>query len=213
MRPFRNVRKHLRSAELLALLVLVAAALTWIVSGKAVATVTFQSPNPFESELPPPTVTPSALPTSTATSIPLLTSLPTPGTATSSPTPATPPESGTATSSPTSASSPTPEVTLEPSPTSTPPGFLPPPTLTSPGTPVLAGPSSPSPGELPVRVAPTETPAQNASTVQTDFSMTLASLIDQGVLALGYLWLCCGVLALIGIGGALLWFLRRPRRG
>jgi hypothetical protein len=43
--------------------------------------------------------------------------------------------------------------------------------------------------------------------------MTLAALIDRGVLTLGYLWLCCGVLALIGAAVALFWFFRRSRRG
>ena len=47
----------------------------------------------------------------------------------------------------------------------------------------------------------------------TPWTATLARLIDQGVLAMGYLWLCCGVLALVGVGGALIWFLRRSRRG
>jgi hypothetical protein len=109
--------------------------------------------------------------------------------------------------------SPTPESTSEPGPSPTPPGFLPPPTLTSPGTPVSAGATSQPPGELPLRAAPTATPARDESQPQTDLAATVAGLIDQGVLALGYLWLCCGVVALIGIAGALFWFFRRSRRG
>jgi hypothetical protein len=209
------VRTHLRTAKLLALLVLLAAALTWIVSGKVVATSTFQSP--FESGLPPPTVEPSALPTDTATPALEPTSLFTPATATdtatSALTPTAPAAPDTPVPAPTLTSPPTPEVTSEPSASPTPAGFLPPPTLTSPGTPVLDGPSAPLPRELPVRAAPTETPTRSESQAGTDFSTTLAGLIDQGVLALGYLWLCCGVLALIGIGGALLWFIRRSRLG
>ena len=97
----------------------------------------------------------------------------------------------------------------------TPPGFLPPPTLTSPGTPVPAVAASRLPGELPVRVAPTGTPTftGTSSQSQTNVTATLARLIDQGVLAVGYLWLCCGILALVGVGGALVWSFRRARRG
>jgi hypothetical protein len=179
--PVRTVRIHLRTATLLVSLVLLAVALTWLISGKEAATAMFQSP-PFDSGLPTPTGQPSASPTGTATSVP------------------------------TSTSSPVPTMTSEPTASPTPPGFLPPPTLTSPGTPVPAEPSPQLPAELlPLRPAPTETPGA-ASQPETGFSMTLAGLIDQGVLALGYLWLCCGIFALIGVGGALFWFFRRARR-
>jgi len=97
----------------------------------------------------------------------------------------------------------------------TPLGFLPPPTLTSPGTPVPAAAPSPLTEELPVSIAPTEPPPVEETNSQspTNLRATVARLIDQGVLALGYLWLCCGILALVGIGGALIWFFRRSRRG
>jgi hypothetical protein len=185
VRPIQFVRTQIRNAQSLILLVLVAVALTWLISGRDGATAAFQSPNPFESELLTPTVEPSAFPTATATLSPTPTLVPT--------------------------MEATPAPTLSPTPL----GFLPPPTLTSPGTPVPEGPPSSLPDELPVRVAPTEPPPpeQIAGRPLTSPTTTLAGLIDQGVLAMGYLWLCCGVLALVGVGGALIWFLRRSRRG
>jgi hypothetical protein len=196
------VRTHSRTTQLLALLVLLAVALTWLISGREGAAA-FQSPIPFESELVTPTLEPTASPTGTPyTEI----------TETASPT-ATLGATSWLTYEPTL--EPTPGATSEPAMSATPPGFLPPPTLTSPGTPVPAGAPSPWPEELPVRVAPTETPAAEGtnSRFQTGLSTALARLIDQGVLAMGYLWLCCGVLALLGVGGVLIWFFRRSRRG
>lgn len=192
------MRTHLRTTQVLAILVLLAVALTWLISEREGAAA-FQSPIPFESELVTPTLEPTASPTDTPYSEITQTSSPT----------ATP----GATSGPTF--EPTPGVTSEPAMSATPPGFLPPPTLTSPGTPVPAGAPSAWPEELPVRVAPTETPAAEGtnSRSQTGVSTALARLIDQGVLAMGYLWLCCGVLALLGVGGVLIWFFRRSRRG
>lgn len=179
------MRTHLRDVKRLALLALLAVVLTWLVYGRDGATAAFQSPIPFESELLTPTVEPSALPTDTVTL------------------PPTPPLA------------PTPEITAQPTLSPTPPGFLPPPTLTLPGTPAPAeGPSLP-PEELPARAAPTEPPPPEESrgASPTNLTANLARLIDQGVLAVGYLWLCCGVLALVGVGGALIWFFRRSRRG
>ena len=179
------MRTQIRDAKLLVLLVLLAVALTWLISGREGATAAFQSPNLFESELLTPTVEPSAAPTATATS------------------------------SPTPTLEPTPEATAVPTLSPTPSGFLPPPTLTSPGTLLPEAASSSPPAELPVRVAPTEPPSseETAGRRQTNLTTTLARLIDQGALAVGYLWLCCGVLALVGVGGALIWFVRRSRQG
>jgi hypothetical protein len=182
------VRTQIRNAKPLVLLVLVAVALTWLISGRVGATAAFQSPNPFESELRTPTIEPSATPTAaTATAI----------------------------ASPTPTIEPTPEATPEPTLSPTPLGFLPPPTLTSPGTPVPDEAPSSLPAELPARVAPTAPPPseQSDDQPQTSPKITLAKLIDQGVLAMGYLWLCCGVLALIGVAGTLIWFFRRSRHG
>lgn len=196
------MRTHLRTTQLLAILVLLAVALTWLISGREGAAA-FQSPVPFESELVTPTLEPTASPTGTAYPEIAQTSSPT--------------ATLGATSGPTLEPTlePTPVVTSEPAMSATPPGFLPPPTLTSPGTPVPAGAPSTWPDELPVRVAPTETPAAEGtnSRPQTGVSTALARLIDQGVLAMGYIWLCCGVLALLGVGGVLIWFFRRSRRG
>ena len=192
------MRTHLRTTLLLAILVLTAVALTWLISGGEGAAA-LQSPIPFESELVTPTLEPTESPTGTPYVEIAETSSPTATLGT--------------TSEPTL--EPTPGVTSEPSMSATPPGFLPPPTLTSPGTPVPGGAPSPWPEELPVRAAPTETPPPEETNgrSQTDVSTALARLIDQGVLAVGYLWLCCGVLALLGAGGGLLWFFRRSRRG
>ena len=191
------MRTHIRTAKLLTLLVLLAVALTWLVSGREGATAAFQSPNPFESELPTPTAEPSAFPTVTATL------------------PPTPTQEPVAESTKEPTLEPTKAATAEPTMSPTPPGFLPPPTLTSPGTPVSAEAPSLLPEELPVRVAPTEPPPpeESNSSSQTNLTATLARLIDQGVLAMGYLWLCCGILALVGVGGALIWFVQRSRRG
>jgi hypothetical protein len=179
------VRTPIRTARLLALLALLAVALTWLISGREGATAAFQSPNPFASELLTPTVELPASPTATETS------------------------------SPTATLEPTPEATPEPTMSPTPPGFLPPPTLTFPGTVEPEGAPSPLPGELPMRAAPTETasPEETNSLPQKNFAATVANLIDQSVLAVGYLWLCCGVLALLGVVGVLVWFFRQSRRG
>jgi hypothetical protein len=191
------VRTCIRTAKPLALLILLAVVLTWLVAGRGGATAAFQSPNPFESELLTPTAEPSAFPT--ATEVPL-------------PTPSQQP-----TMEPTLEPTiePTLEAPSEPTMSPTPSGFLPPPTLTSPGTPVPAGAPSLMPEELPARVAPTEppSPVETNSLSQPNLTATLASLIDQAVLAIGYLGLCCGVLALVGVGSALVWFVRRSRRG
>jgi hypothetical protein len=39
-----------------------------------------------------------------------------------------------------------------------------------------------------------------------------AQLIDNGVVALSYLWLCCGALALAGAALGLVWLARRSKR-
>jgi hypothetical protein len=37
-------------------------------------------------------------------------------------------------------------------------------------------------------------------------------LIDTAVVAVGYVWLCCGAAALIGAGAVLVWLARRSSR-
>jgi hypothetical protein len=184
------------NAKSLVLLVLLAVALTWLASGRQGATAAFQSPIPFESELPTPTVEPS--PTLAATAA----------------TPPTPTAELSPVATQMATETATPVATPEPAQSPTPSGFLPPPTLTSPGTAVPIGPQASLPAELPVRIAPTTPSPENSSSgSQTSSAITLARLIDQAVLAIGYIWLGCGALALMGVAGALIWFVRRSRRG
>jgi hypothetical protein len=89
-------------------------------------------------------------------------------------------------------------------------GFLPPPTLVNPNalvpdqpTPVasesrpLSGPAAP----------PEPTPTQTPSAAPD-----AAQLIDSGVVALSYLWLCCGALLLAAVALAVVWLWRRSKR-
>lgn len=95
-------------------------------------------------------------------------------------------------------------------PTTLPPGFLPAPTLTSPdavvplppaaGQPPLVGPAVPV-------VEPSPVPTSATSAVPG-----AAQLIDNAIVALSYVWLCCGV-ALLALGAAVLvWLARRSAR-
>lgn len=214
MRPVPIVRTHLRTARNLTGLVLLAVALAWIVSAKAVANSTFQSPSEFQS--PVETVT------TTATNAPTITAGPSPsagpvrGPAGTATLPATPIPQATETPIETSTQFPTPFplATETPAETPTPPGYLPPPTLTSPGTPVPPQLSVPSLG-LPPQRGRTPTPARDADSQPGSSSRTflrLARLIDQAAIALGYLWLCCGVFVLLAVGGILAWLVRRGQR-
>lgn len=212
MRPVPIVRTHLRTARNLTGLVLLAVALAWIVSAKAVANSTFQSP-PFESPVETETTTATNAPTVTATPSPSGGPIRGPGeTATPPPTPifqATETPIETSTPFPT----PLPLATETPAETPTPPGYLPPPTLTSPGTPVPAQLSVPSLGVPPQR-GRTPTPPRDAESQpgSSRIFLGLARLIDQAVIALGYLWLCCGVFVLLAVGGILVWLVRRGQR-
>jgi hypothetical protein len=94
------------------------------------------------------------------------------------------------------------------------PGFLPPPTLSLPGG--NPGGSAPSllPGPQPPLAAPLAPPAERQpapANSQAEDVLDVAQLIDAGVVALGYIWLCCGALALIGTALVLAWLFRRGR--
>ncbi|MCX7706645.1 MAG: hypothetical protein N2204_01380 [Anaerolineae bacterium] len=95
-------------------------------------------------------------------------------------------------------------------PTSLPPGFLPAPTLTSPDA---AAPLPPAAGQQPL-VGPA-VPAAVPSPVPTSVTSAVpsaAQLIDNAIVALSYVWLCCGVV-LLALGAALLvWLARRSSR-
>jgi hypothetical protein len=73
--------------------------------------------------------------------------------------------------------------------------------------PLLPGPGQP----LVAPPAPTLAPRQAPAASTTD-AFTLARLIDEGVVALSYLWLCCGVLMLAIAALVIVWLARRSKR-
>lgn len=86
------------------------------------------------------------------------------------------------------------------------PGFLPPPTLSAQGSrpqTLLPGPGQPlvaPPAPMP---RPTPTP-----TGATDDASSLARLIDTAIIALSYVWLCCGIFVLVAVTLGLVWLAR-----
>jgi hypothetical protein len=167
-----------------------AVALTFAASGGALARSTFQS-----SIVPPPDSTATTTPEPIFTPVDF---------------PTVPPVIPEASPSATVVveATPTQVVVVEVTPTVS--GFLPPPTLVNPNalvpsrlTPLapdnrpLVGPAAP-PEPTPTKVSPVAPGA--------------AELIDSGVVALSYLWLCCGVLILAAAGLAVLWLWRRSKR-
>jgi len=89
------------------------------------------------------------------------------------------------------------------------PRFLPPPTLSAPTgklQPLLPGPGQP----LVAPPAPTLAP-RPAAAASSD-ALSLARLIDEGIVALSYLWLCCGVLVLAVAALVIVWLARRSKR-
>lgn len=82
------------------------------------------------------------------------------------------------------------------------PGFLPAPTLTNPddlrnNPPVIYW--TPSASPMPT-AEPSPTP------------LTLAGIVRSGIITLSYLWLCLGVVLMIGVGIAAIWLVRRAAR-
>jgi len=89
-------------------------------------------------------------------------------------------------------------------------GFLPPPTLSAPTgklQPLLPGPGQP----LVAPPAPTLAP-RPAPAASTGDALSLARLIDEGIVALSYIWLCCGVLMLAVAALVIVWLARRSKR-
>jgi hypothetical protein len=196
-----------RLSPLLAV-VLLAVALTLAVSGGAAARSTFQStplqpvtdtPTPFDSvtivtDTPPPfdqgqpaaeTPTPpgmEALPTET----------PDPTFAPQEPLPADAP-------------------TAEPVPGG--PGFLPAPTLTNPKDFLPGTGSLPQAAQAPLTgpavVAEDNAPADTEPAADVSGA---AQLIDSGIRALSYLWLCCGAVLILVAVLVFVWLMRRTRR-
>lgn len=95
-----------------------------------------------------------------------------------------------------------PPVVIEP--TATPSGFLPAPTLTSPG---LMAPAQPAPEAVPPLtpyVEPTPPPPPRS---------TFDTLVDAAVETLGYVWLCCGGILLVAAVAVFVWLSRRTAAG
>lgn len=206
------------------MIIIGALALTWAVSDGVFARSTFQS-DPFTSAPPPvetatatPTqyVPPSAPPTLTATATQVLPPTPTntlvPG--------RTPTATLSATVTPRAVDTATPAPIL-PEPTSgflptvaapTAPGFLPPPTLTNPDS-LLPGRSTlPQAGGQPPLGGPAVRPAETAAAdAVTPEAAGPAQLIDSGIVALSYLWLCCGFIFLVVAALTVIWLARRSR--
>lgn len=204
----------------LILIALLTLALTWAVSDGVSARSTFQS-EPVSSvpTLAPATATPTqppaastraatATPTPAATAFNTFTPVATGFTAlTPAQTPSmTPRGAETSTPSPTL---PEPAPILQtPAAAPSAPGFLPPPTLTNPGA-FLPGRATQSP-----LVGPAAQPAQPAAA--TDAGVTPeapgpAQLIDSGIVALSYLWMCCGGIVLVVAALVVVWLARRSR--
>jgi len=191
-----------------ALLVLVGLSVTviWMMPGDALARPVFQSP-----------LTPTVTRTATSTSTQPIT-----GTRPVTPTVTAPPVAPTVAAAPplTATRSITPAVAParppeQPAATVAPaapgvPGFLPPPTLNVPTgklQPLLPGPGQP----LVAPPAPTLAP-RPAAAASTSDALSLARLIDEGIVALSYLWLCCGVLMLVVAALVIVWLARRSKR-
>lgn len=92
------------------------------------------------------------------------------------------------------------------------PGYLPPPTLTNPDALGQGRPSPLQPVGQPPLVGPAVPPPEATPTAATSDVPSPAQLIDNSVMALSYVWLCCGGLALAGAALGLVWLARRSKR-
>ena len=89
-------------------------------------------------------------------------------------------------------------------------GFLPPPTLVNPNA-LVPGRLTPLAPENRPLAGPAAAP-EPTPTEAPPVAPGAAQLIDSGVVALSYLWLCCGALLLAVVGLAVLWLWRRSKR-
>ncbi len=174
------VRTRAQKAVSLVVILVLAASLTAVASGRVTARSTLQlSPADTRS----PAATPSWAPTATQE---------------------LPPVTPTIEAEPSPITQPT-LAPVAPETTDTNPGvsgFLPAPTLTNPddlrnNPPAVYRPNTASPEPTP---EPAPTP------------ITIGGLIREGLVALSYLWLCVGVILLVGIGAAVVWLARRAAR-
>lgn len=189
-----------RNVPALTIIFALAVGLTISMSGGALARSTFQSsieppPDSTATATPEPIFTPDEFPT-----VPPVIPEETP-----------PPTFVVeATPSPTFVveATPTQPIVVEATPTVS--SFLPPPTLVNPNAPV-PGRLTPSGSENRPLVGPAA-PPEPTPTQAPRAAPGAAELIDSGVVAFSYLWLCCGALLLIITGLAVLWLWRRSKR-
>jgi hypothetical protein len=192
-----------QTIAILAVLLILAFALSWASPGDAVARSMFQSPLPTDTA----TLTVPVPPTPQASSVPATLVPPPPTSDGQAPVPTLPPTSPT---NPPGAATPpaVPAGRLTPNAA----GFLPPPTFSAPGSALatlLPGPQQP----LVAPAIPTSEPAGTATDDPNSGGVPgVAQLIDNGVMALSYVWLCCGILVLLGATLILVWLARRSRR-
>ena len=181
-----------RPQNLIPLITVIALAvvLTFAASGGVLARSTFQS-----SIVPPPDST------ATATPEPVFTPVDSP---------TVPPVILEASPSATFVveATPTQVVVIEATPTVS--SFLPPPTLVNPNA-LVPGRLTPLAPENRPLVGPAA-PPEPTPTSAPPVAPGAAQLIDSGVVALSYLWLCCGALLLAAVGLAVLWLSRRSKR-
>jgi hypothetical protein len=184
------LRTRPQNLLILIIVIALAVALTFAASGGALARSTFQS-----SIVPPPDSTATTTPEQIFTPV-------------ASPTvpPVIPEASPSATF--VVEATPTQIVVIEVTPTVS--GFLPPPTLVNPNA-LVPGRLTPLAPENRPLVGPAA-PPEPTPTAAAPAAPGAAQLIDSGVVALSYLWLCCGALLLVAVGLAVLWLWRRSKR-
>jgi hypothetical protein len=188
-----------RNALPLIAVVTLAIALTLAMSGGALARSTFQSSpvTPTDTvQAPEPVQTPLASEPSSTPTV----------TVERSPSPTAAIESSP---------SPTAPVYLPPTPVypkPSAPGYLPPPTLVNPGPSAPGRPSLLGPGDQPPLVGPAVPLPEPTPTPAPAEAPGPAELIDSAIVALGYVWLCCGVLFLVVAALTVVWLARRSRR-
>lgn len=93
------------------------------------------------------------------------------------------------------------------------PGFLPAPTLTNPND-FLPG-SGALPRPAPAPLSGPAVSAEDEAAAQTDPAPAVSSaaqLIDSGIRAFSYLWLCCGAVLIFVAVIVFVWLMRRTRR-
>jgi hypothetical protein len=203
-RDMRGASQSPRSAWLLLLLGVLTAGLILAWPDITTARALFQSPVPTpgvsgQTQFQSPVRTPSQSPL--ATQIPRVF----PTQQVQQPTFAPP----TLTPAPTRTPAPTPTATALPAAAKTATAvamtFLPPPTLTSPGimppSIVLEDPLSAPTSPVSPRPEATPTPVPQPT--------GLLGLFNNGLLLIGYLWLCCGAVVLAGVAIGAVWLLRK----